>query len=156
MVAYANESNLCLVSVCIIIVIFFSFKRFCSAVIITLLEKLLSWMVLFFKKKKKNTNLPFFFFFDWRAQTIITLILDQLRPSCLQRSWLPCTVDLRCRLGYIVIHNLNGACFPKVYRRRSELGENMKKSARDIIKTSMMLLENWRIVWRWMQQGVSG
>lgn len=44
--------------------------------------------------KKKNTSLPFFFFFDGRVQTIITLILDQLRPSCLQRSRFSCGLIL--------------------------------------------------------------
>lgn len=55
-------------------------------------------MVLF-----KKQEFAVLFFFDWRVQTIITWILDQLRPSCLQRSRFSCTVDLRCRLGYVVI-----------------------------------------------------
>ena len=50
-------------------------------------------------------------------------------------------VDLRCRLGYVVL-NLNSGCFPKciVFNtkpRRSEMGENMKKSESRCIKTPM-------------------
>lgn len=86
-------------------------------------------------KKKNEFAVLFFFFFAWRVQTIITLILDRLGPSCR----LSCTVDLRCRLGYVVILNLDGGCFPKCIDfntkpRRSELRENMKKSETDMHK----------------------
>lgn len=85
--------------------------------------------------KKKRICRSFFFFFAWCVQTIITLILDRLGPSCR----LSCTVDLRCRLGYVVILNLDGGCFPKriVFNtkpRRSELRENMKKSETEMHK----------------------
>ena len=53
--------------------------------------------------KKKNTSLPFFFFFDGRVQTIITLILDQLRPSCLQRSRFSCGLILGVGLAMLLL-----------------------------------------------------